>query len=93
MERYAPEKGAVAIVLDCSGSMIQSDLLKSKRPYNGKVYTDAEGLRKDYNSETPCDYHDATDALAQFLKTMPAGTNLSVFVFGQKLPGATSVLN
>ena len=38
LERFAPDKGAVAIILDCSGSMLRSELLDKSRPYKGKVY-------------------------------------------------------
>lgn len=94
-ERFALGKGAVAIIVDCSGSMLWSELAENKQLlYKGKsYYQDYEKMRRDYDAEMPCDYHEATAALAKVLATIQPGTNLSVFAFGQRLRGANQQPN
>ena len=65
-ERSGLSRGAVAIVLDASGSM---------GPPEGKAY---DGTTR---------YATATRALEQVLREMPAGTTVSLYVFGAAVPG------
>jgi hypothetical protein len=68
-QQFAASNGAVAIVLDASGSMLEpSDKLLRE-----------EKLR--WDRQVPCKYHDATKALREVLKGLPPGTHVSVFVF------------
>jgi hypothetical protein len=64
-DQFGIGNGAVAIVLDCSGSMADQDLIADKG----------------YNRHTPCHYHEATQALKEVLQDLPKGTHVSVFVF------------
>jgi hypothetical protein len=65
LKQFAGTNGALAIVLDCSGSMADQNFIDK----NG------------YNRRTPCKYHEATDALGKVLTNLPPGTYVSVFVF------------
>jgi hypothetical protein len=84
-DRFSPTKGAIAIVLDCSGSMAVWP--------NGRAPTAAEIRRfqqKTYPGH-PCRFHQATQALRQVLEgqpdkgidPLPDGVQLSVIVFSQ----------
>jgi Caspase domain len=65
--RYGFGTGAVAIVLDCSGSLGPPD-------------------RK--NPTDPGLYPEALKALRELLRELPPGTTVTVWVFGQRTPGA-----
>ncbi len=65
-ERSGLSRGAVAVVLDASGSM---------GPPEGKAF------------DASTRYATATRALEQVLKEMPAGTTVSLYVFGAAVPG------
>src|SRR5262249_32584681 len=66
-ERFGRGKGALTIVLDISGSMLEG----APKPL------------KKYDKSTPCKYHEATRALREMLKTLPKDTYLSVLIFSQ----------
>jgi hypothetical protein len=69
-ERFARGRGAVAIVLDASGSMGA----KEGQPFDDKTR-----------------YAQATTALAKVLQGVPAGTQLSVWIFGQAVGSQKTV--
>lgn len=78
-DRYASEPGQLAVVLDCTGSMLQSELVGAGRPYE-----DYDDLRAAYDAKTPCAYHEATEALDRLLRSIPSSTTVSVFVYGHR---------
>jgi hypothetical protein len=69
-ERFAPQNGALAIVLDCTGSMGVDEQFMKNNPYT---------------RATPCKYHNATTALRRVLQELPEGTTLSLLAFGQAI--------
>lgn len=71
-ERFARGRGAIAIVLDASGSMGA----KEGQPFDDKTR-----------------YAQATAALAKVLQGVPAGTQLSVWIFGQAVGSQKTVTN
>ena len=64
--QFAPEKGALAIILDCSGSMMRGEAYPRPRRKNWLDGAAGEIL-EEYNEKTVCNYHDATGALKQVL--------------------------
>src|SRR5262249_25610953 len=84
---FSPEKGAIAIVVDCSGSMLQSKIVDEGVPLNGQIIKDYDELRKGYDKKTPCRFHDATDALKEVLATIKKDAYVSVMIFSQQVKG------
>ncbi len=72
LAKFAPQNGAIAIVLDCSGSMFEK-------------YEEYRNAGKPYRGDTPCKYHQATKALEKMLKDLPKGTKVSVTIFSQAI--------
>lgn len=68
MKRYGFGTGAVAIVLDCSGSMGRDP----KDPLSVGLYPEA------------------VEAFTKLLTELPPGTTVSVWTFGQRMPGVKS---
>jgi hypothetical protein len=69
-KRFGPSNGALAIVLDCTGSMGLPEEDQKTVPFR---------------RNTPCKYHEATNALRQVLTDVEKGTMVSVSVFGQAI--------
>src|SRR5439155_8141685 len=74
--QYAPEKGSLAIVLDCTGSMYEQYETFRKNFEKNNVPI------PQFTRETPCKWHEATNALRQVLKDMRPGTTVSISAFG-----------
>ena len=74
--QYAPEKGSLSIVLDCTGSMYE-------QYENHRKNFEKNGVPiPPFTPQTPCKWHEATNALRQVLKDMQPGTTVSIWVFG-----------
>src|SRR5262249_1793030 len=81
-QRNALSRGAIAIVLDCSGSMapwygynLPPDQFPAPyRAYRNKTYMQHFGGKL-------CKYHEATKALDGLLRELPKGVQVSVTVF------------
>lgn len=80
--QFAPEKGALAIILDCSGSMMRGKVYSSYFQKFGDQA--AEKFLEDYNDKTVCNYHDATGALKQVLAELPDGVRISIYAFSHQ---------
>jgi hypothetical protein len=72
-EQFAPQNGALAIVLDCSGSM---------RDKSAK-----EGAEETYTRKTKCKWRDAVQMLEKVLSDLPEGIMVSVWVFSHLKKG------
>jgi hypothetical protein len=77
--QFAPEKGALAIILDCSGSMMRGKVYSSLYEKLGDKA--AETFLEEYNEKTVCNYHDATGALKAVLAELPDGVRISIYAF------------
>lgn len=94
-DQFAPANSAVAVVLDCSGSMADSPELQASR-FDGKQYGSPDAALEAfhapgaYSRKTPCHYHEATQQLRQVLREMPRGTTVSITVFSQRTQGIST---
>jgi hypothetical protein len=76
-DRFSPNNGAVAIVLDCSGSM--------RDGFKGR---DTDLLQRD----SECRFKQALDSLEEVLAELPKDTTVSVCIFAQSGPeGARTI--
>jgi len=70
-QQFAPNRGALAIVMDCSGSMWFPHEAPDPLPPGAKVPGDSRFVK-------------AVDSLEKVLQEIPEGTKVGLWVFGQK---------
>ena len=83
-----PQGGGLAVTAD-------ADMHKRFGPSSGaiSIIVDCSGSMiterqlVNYNRNSPCRYHEMTGALRKVLEKLPQGVTLSVWVYGQMLPG------
>lgn len=73
IEKYGRGTGSIAIVLDCSGSMVPKEM--------------------DFRAQSKSKFEAAKNALISVLKTVPAGTTVSLYIFGQAREGFNPMLH
>jgi hypothetical protein len=79
-DRFSPSRGAIAIVLDCSGSM--NPWWKDGKFFWPNAAQLQAFLEKRYDGY-PCRFHQATTALREVLKDLPPGVQVSITIFSQ----------
>jgi hypothetical protein len=90
-DRFAPRNGAIAIVLDCSGSM--SPWYEASQRPNRQDYINYQQMEysRFLGKNKRCKYHEATKALGEVLQDLPAGVQVSVIVFSHAVVDADGV--